>query len=106
MITLFETYLVKKEKQSWKVPSRYLDEFGAALIHIGMSEDEIEFWTSKKRYSSVSNYNHIYIFYEHNWWTWSTSPPTEYDNYHGEIIPTQKDLDEWNLFVQTKKYNI
>jgi len=52
MIIKFEAYKpyipAPKIKTAWLIPSRHLDEFAGALISIGMSDEGLEFWTSKR----------------------------------------------------------
>lgn len=118
MIVKFEAYktytyppsnsiLTPKIKTCWLVPSKYVDEFGGALVSIGMSDDEIEFWTTE-RYKDVSNRNKILIFYDDGIWTWSPSLSIDDSstNFKGEVIPSKNDINKWKFIKTLNKYNI
>lgn len=107
MIKTFEAYLIPKKRVCWLVPSRNLDEFAGALVHINMPDDEIAFWTTV-RYKQVSNYNRILLFLDNDGvWTWSPSQFTgDETEDKGEVIPTEEDIEEWKFRKTLNKYNI
>jgi hypothetical protein len=108
MIKKFEAYLIPKKKKGWLIPISYIDKFGGALVNIGMPDDEIVFWTSKKRWGHISNHKRIMLFLDDEGvWTWSPSTSLgEETDYQGIIIPSEDDMKEWELKRIINKYNI
>lgn len=122
-IKLFENFGVYASNYSsplkqicWKVPTERI-KWVASILKLmkGNDEEEINFWIDRDFHDEDSQGDYVFLFYSDygdnnqywSWCSWNEDREEEYkDIYKDEPNLTEEDLENAEMWLSSKKYNL